>query len=304
MSTSVRRRYTGGMYRRARFLPYLFSFLVFAALFATLYWKESLVSFLPLSAPTELLLYGAIVLSALFMFTLWRRESEQNALQYSFLTTITHRFRTPLSGISWAVGNLHRETTIEERQELVQSIANATERLTQVVDTLTGLARFDNRLEYAFEAVSLRELVDESLRKLGSLVKEHGVTFSIEVDPRVPRLVIDRQKIQFVSDVLLDNAIRYSSRGGAIAIHVGYEGDTVTLSVEDQGIGLTWGEKRQLFKSFFRGGRARAADPEGMGLSLPLVRTVVRTHGGTVEAHSRGKNKGAMFVVRLPIAQQ
>jgi len=301
----VKRSILGGL------LPYSFFFAIIVGLLAINYWAEVVLShlarvpyLLQLRIPLthENLFYFSIAVAFLLILALWEKDRSSAGLQYSFLTVITHKFRTPLGGMRWAITGLRNEKTLEERKELLQELENAAERITQVVDTLTGLAKFSDSLSYAYEAVSLRDLVGESMRKYAEASKARGVTFTLTPAPDVPLIVIDRQKVQFVVDVLIENAIKYSNKGGTIEVVIeGRRGKYLELRVVDHGMGISFYDRRRLFKKFFRAKDARDRDPEGMGLSLPLVKTVMNHHRGTIKVFSWGRGKGATFVVRFPV---
>ncbi len=290
--------------------PYLFFFLVTAGLIALSHWSDAVSSYLrgiSLLGPYRVVLTGenlfylALALMLIDILVLWGREHSRQALQYSFLTIITHKFRTPLSGIKWALNGLREEKTLEEREALLQEIENAAERITQTVDTLAGLAKFNDSMDYAFAAIALRQIVEQSMRKFASMSTKRGIIFKLEPSADVPLIIIDRTKVQFVSDVLLENAIKYSRDGGEVRIAIEKRRRGVMLTISDEGVGLTVGERRKIFGRFYRSKEAQRRDPDGMGLSLSLAHTVMRHHRGSIEAYSRGRGKGATFVATFPL---
>ena len=291
-------------------VSYLFFIALIGGLLALNFWNEIILSYLkqiphleylPFQPSKENLFYTSLLLAFLAILAFWEKERSREALQYSFLTVVTHKFRTPLAGIKWAINGLRDEKTIAERKELIQEIDNASDRISQTVDILTGLAKFSDSLAYAFEAVSLRILVEQGVRKFAVASRLRNISFKLTPSPDTPLIIIDRQKIQFVVDVLLENAIKYSKEGGIVTTSIEQKGRFVYLRVSDEGIGMSSYDRRRIFSRFFRGKDAMERDPDGMGLSLPLVRTVMRHHHGSIFAYSQGRGKGATFIVRFPL---
>jgi signal transduction histidine kinase len=102
---------------------------------------------------------------------------------------------------------------------------------------------------------------------------------------------------------LLDNAIKYSGRGQPVEIGARVEGDRITFSVRDHGIGIPSRDLERIFERFYRVDRARSRDTGGTGLGLSIVRHVVQAHGGEVSVQST-EGEGSTFVLSLPLAQR
>lgn len=249
------------------------------------------------------IIIAAAIFFSLFGYSLFGREKETVNMEYQFLTIATHKFRTPLTAIKWLIGNLRKEVSREEKIDIVNKIESSVDRLSETVDILTGLAKFSDRLDYAFEMAWLREMIDASLLKNKNLFSEKNITFSIATDHEIPLVLIDKRKIQFVIDMLLENAISYSQGGGKIDIFLDRRGKFVIMSVKDYGLGIEPENLSKIFQPFFRTKDARAADTEGMGLGLFVINEIVKKHGGRVWAESAGKGKGSTFFVKLKISE-
>ncbi len=252
---------------------------------------ESYTSFVPQYSVLALTLVFCTLL--IFLFT--QKERDLENLKYQFLTIVTHKFRTSLTGIKWAIDSLKGETTIEDKDSLIKSINGAIAKLMQVVDHLAGVARFDSRLAYAFKAVSFREMVDDALGKLNEYIRRKDLHFDIQADSSIPLIVVDEQKIQFVLDTLFENAMKYTPNGGLIKVSLQSKNNQIYFSIKDSGIGLNTSDKRRLFKKFWRSEGAKSADPEGLGLALFVSNMIVKHHNGKIWAESRGRNKGTTF---------
>ena len=289
------------MTRKQIFIRYALVSTLFILLVGLNFFHKEILFYFPFLPQVSLLIISisVILIAAYFML---QRELDVDNLKYQFLTIATHKFRTPLTAIKWIVDSLGKEITHEEKANFLRQIDVSVNRLMEVVDILTGLARFDHKMEYAYETAWLRQMIDVSLDKYVPEYKEKNINFSITADPEIPLVVIDKRKIQFVVDTLFENAIRYSPIGGRIEVALRKKDGFVALSVKDKGIGITRNEIGSLFKRYWRSDRSKSAYPDGMGLSLAMVYEITRKHNGKIWAESKGKGLGTTFSIKLPIA--
>jgi len=222
-------------------------------------------------------------------------------MREEFVSVITHKFRTPLTGVKWAIEMLHNNISEQQKQDILAHMENSNQRLMEIVDLLVGFAKFNKYLEYAYEATSMREIVDISLQKYGDQIRAKNVNFQIKAEPSLPLVVTDKRKIQFVIDMLIDNAIKYTPSGGVITITFSRDKKYILLSVSDTGIGVKWADRRYVFKKFYRGDDARVVDTEGMGLGLYVAKSIVVRHRGRIWFDSKGAGKGTTFYLALRI---
>jgi signal transduction histidine kinase len=249
---------------------------------------------------TDFIFPGACFIIVLLMILIfWLREKSIKEQEYEFITIVTHKFRTPLTGIKWAIEAFKGEVTHEQKEDILKQMENSNAKILEIVDLLAGFVKFDKKLEYAFEAASLHEMVQESMTKYGQYIRLRNIHFTIDEDQTIPMIIIDRRKIQFVIDMLIDNAIKYSQEGGSITVAIQQTPDKVLLSVQDSGIGLNFSDRKRLFKKFFRSDDAKTMDTEGMGMGLYTAQTIMRHHHGTLRAESEGRGKGTTFIIEL-----
>ncbi len=241
----------------------------------------------------------ALILSIVLAFLY--RERENNKIQNQFITIVTHKFRTPLTGIRWTIDMLQKDITLLEKKDLLLEMQKANDRLMEIVDLLVGFAKFDKRLNYAFEAVSLREIAGFSLSKYSTMIRNKKINFSIDSGRELPMVIIDKAKIQFVVDMLIDNAIKYTPNDGSVMVSFEIDEKSITLKVTDTGIGMTFWDLKRLFRHFFRAKNARLMETEGLGLGLYTAKKIVSHHNGKLWAESNGLDKGSTFCLRLPI---
>jgi two-component system phosphate regulon sensor histidine kinase PhoR len=286
------------MRKSSFFLFVIFLFLILCSLVAINFFQDTM--YLSFFGHTYILIISGFLV-ALIILSFTYREIENERVQNEFITIVTHKFRTPLTGIRWTIDMLQKDLTLLEKKDLLVEMQKANDRLMEIVDLLVGFAKFDKRLTYAFEAVSLRELIDFSLNKYAVAIRNKGIQISVESDRALPMIIVDKAKVQFVIDMLIDNATKYTSQKGSISVAFETDEKSVTIRVSDTGIGLGFWDKHRLFRHFFRATSAKLMDTNGLGLGLYTAKKIVDHHKGKIWAESEGLGKGSTFCVRLPI---
>ena len=132
--------------------------------------------------------------------------------------------------------------------------------------------------------------------------QRHGHTVALELEPNLPGIVGDRERILQVMMNVVSNAIKYTPDGGAIGISAGRAGEKVWMEVSDKGIGIPPEDRSRICERFYRVDKARSRAAGGTGLGLSIVQDTVKKRGGTVSAANRAGG-GAVFTVRWPEAE-
>lgn len=236
------------------------------------------------------------------VFLLFKEQVDDKRSREEFVSVITHKFRTPLTGVKWAIEMLRNNITEQQKQDILLHMENSNQRLMEIVDLTVGFAQFDKHLDYAYEATGFREVVDTALQKYGDKARDKNINFQINAGgSALPLVIVDKRKIQFVVDMLIDNAVKYTPAGGTITVSFSQSGRYLTLSIHDTGIGVSWSDRGHVFKKFYRSRNAKAADTEGMGLGLYAAKTIINKHRGRIWFESKGVGKGTTFFVALKI---
>jgi CheY-like chemotaxis protein len=174
--------------------------------------------------------------------------------------------------------------------------------LVRMVDDLLDVSRVTRgKILLKHQAVDLEEVVSRCLQELGTaaLAESHGLHLTVRTEPAF--VEGDPVRLEQVVCNLIQNAIKYTPRGGTLSITAGVEGDEAVVRVRDTGIGLSQEMLPRIFEPFTQVESSRSRSEGGLGLGLPLVRSLIDMHGGKVEALSDGPGKGSEFVVRLPL---
>ncbi len=194
-----------------------------------------------------------------------------------------------------------REPDGDDPRSIAAILDRQTRHLTFLVNDLldmsklaTGKVRLDRRDTDL--AALVREVV-ETMQHAGRFA-DHPLRLQLAE----ARLACDPDRLVQVARNLLDNAVKFTPRGGAIDIEVGIEAGEAVLRVRDTGVGIDPAFGAQLFEPFVQGDQDLGRVEGGLGLGLAIVRRVVELHGGTVTVRSEGVGRGSEFVVRLPVA--
>jgi heavy metal sensor kinase len=224
-------------------------------------------------------------------------------LQHSqrFLADASHELRTPLTMMQAGLEAVIENTPIKtEVRDFAGSSLEEVERLRRIVEGLFTLSRLD-----AGEA--LQQIAPFDLGELATTTTEQMVLLAEDKNIRVtchtPKKVMvegDRSRMKQVIVNLLDNAIKYTSRGGRIDVNVTTRARTALLEVSDNGIGIPAKALAQVFERFYRVDKARSRELGGAGLGLSIVKSICTAHNGRVEARSLD-GKDSQFIVELPL---
>ena len=219
-----------------------------------------------------------------------------------FVSAVSHEFRTPLTSMRHLTDLLvSRGVTSEERRtQYYGLLANETERLHRMVESLLSFGRIEGggyawQLETADAGKLVTGILDEFRRE--SLAEGRAVVCDLEEG--LPAILADRDALSRALWNLLENAAKYSEAGSEIRVFARRHGDSLLIGVGDHGIGIPPNEHDKIFQKFARGADAKRAGVRGVGIGLALVKRIVEAHGGTVQVESE-PGRGSTFTLVLP----
>ncbi|MFA6273012.1 MAG: HAMP domain-containing sensor histidine kinase [Candidatus Paceibacterota bacterium] len=286
------------------FLIFLFlAFLITGVIGLAIFVANSLTESLPTISP--FVIYGifGLVIAGLTM-SFFRRAQLADALKYEFIAVVTHKLRAPVTHIKWALNEWSNARQDSDKAKIIGQVESANKRLFELTDVLMGLVKIDaDDYQYNFEKRDLASFADNALEGLFLRIKEKGINLVKSYESGLPEVLLDEKRFRFALQVIVENAVNYTKRDGTVEIKLARDSRTasVLISVKDSGIGITKEELPHLFSKFYRAGRARTEDGEGMGIGLYMVRKIVERHNGKVWAESAEINHGATFFIRLPV---
>lgn len=221
-------------------------------------------------------------------------------LKNDLVATVAHEFRTPLTSLHMAIHLCLEEAAgplTDHQADLLHAAREDCERLRRIVDELLDLARLQGgRLRLHRRPVAVRALVDVAIDAQAGLAAEGRVVLASAIEPGLPEVSADEDRIQLVFANLLVNAIRHSPPGATVTVGATRSDGGVRVTVRDEGPGIAADRRDAIFEKFQQGGDA----PGAAGLGLSIAREIVTAHGGTIGVDST-PGAGATFWFTMPV---
>lgn len=221
-----------------------------------------------------------------------------------FLATLAHELRNPLAPVRNAVQILQlKGPPVPELQWARDVIDRQMAQMARLIDDLMDVSRITRGvIDLKRERVELAKVVQGAVETSRPLIEQQGHDLWVQLPAEPVYLHADMTRLAQVFSNLLNNAAKYTERGGRIDLTAERQGSDVVVSVKDTGIGIPADKLPRVFEMFSQLHVAMERSHGGLGIGLSLVKRLVEMHGGTVGARSAGPGMGSEFVVRLPIA--
>ncbi len=230
-----------------------------------------------------------------------RAAQESERLRSALLDSVTHEFRTPLTGIKASVTSLMSGTKLDDEQqkELLTIVDEEADRLNRLIGEAAEMAQLDAHLvSLERRPCSMEEIIASVVEDSQAALKGHKV--DLVIPNGLPAVNVDYERIREVIRHLVENAAKYSGAGVPIRISVEENAGNLVTSVADQGPGIDAFEQQLIFDKFYRGRRERYA-AHGTGMGLAIAKVIVEAHGGTIGVVSQ-LGSGSVFSFTLPVA--
>ncbi len=255
--------------------------------------------------PWVILGIGCGLLGLLIVFITHQLASSLAEYRYArkqeeFVSSITHEMKSPLAAIRLHAQTLEQDVTSDERTESVGYILRESERLGRLVDNVLESSRLVARKQpLHLEKMDLAEFLKGYFDDVRPRVASHEVEIDL-VLATTATIEATEEALGRILTNLIDNALRYTDRGGRIHCRADDLGGWVSIQVEDEGQGIPKSELSRIFDRFYQIGKNRGGS-SGTGLGLFIVSQLVEQMNGSVRASSHDDRPGAIFVVELPI---
>lgn len=232
--------------------------------------------------------------------------AEANRRKDEFLAMLAHELRNPLAPIRNGLYILRMPNAgATDRGRVVQMMEQEVQHLTRMVDDLLDVSRITRgKIQLRKETIDLASAVAHAVETVRPLMEAQRHELSVSLPPESVHLEADPTRLEQVLCNLLNNAAKYTERGGRIDLIVERDGSEVAVRVLDTGIGISAELLPRIFDLFTQADHSLARSQGGLGIGLTLVRKLAEIMGGTVTAHSDGPGKGSQFQVRLPALPQ
>ena len=213
-----------------------------------------------------------------------QRKNEE--MRKEFVANVSHELRTPLTNIrSYAetIADNAGELPIEMEKKFLGVILNESDRMTHIVQDLLTLSRFDSgREDLKMTRFSFSTAVQDVYNAVYMEAQRHNHTLTVEIQPNMPDIVADRERVMQVMMNVVSNSIKYTPDGGVIHIYAGHKGGMVWMVVDDNGIGIPEKDRNRIFERFYRVDKARSRQSGGTGLGLSIAKEIVERHEGSL----------------------
>jgi signal transduction histidine kinase/DNA-binding response OmpR family regulator len=232
---------------------------------------------------------------------------ELDRLKSQFLSTATHELRTPLTiilGYNSMLGEALADRLAPDEQDALREAVASCKRLIRLVNSMLDISQIESgRTPMSREPTDVRLLVNSTVALFQNEARQRNLALTLHVPARLPKILLDGERIQQVLVNLVGNAFKFTADGGEIRIGVRHRADAqqMEISVSDTGIGMTAKQQSQLFEEFAPIQRSRPED--GAGLGLAISRRIVQAHEGSIQVTSE-PGRGSTFQVILPTRQR
>lgn len=230
-------------------------------------------------------------------------SKEADRHKNEFLALLAHELRNPLAPLC---NGLEVIKLAKNDVDVVESTRIMMERqlqqMTRLVDDLLDVSRISQgKLALRKEDVPLASIINTAVETCGPLIQQNNHELTITLPDQSLYVNADKARLSQVLSNLLNNAAKYTNRGGKIWLSAERDGMEAVIRVRDTGIGISPEMLPKIFDLFTQVDHSIEKSQSGLGVGLNIVRRIVEMHGGTVEAHSKGNGMGSEFAVRLPI---
>lgn len=235
---------------------------------------------------------------------LYRELQDANRLKDEFLGTVSYELRTPLNAVlGWARMIHTRSLDAPSEQRAIGAIERNAEMQATLIDELLDASRIvTGTLKIERLAVELSLPIQAAIDAILPSAAGRGVAIQMAIDPTGVYVEGDPARLQQVVWHLLSNSVKFTKAGGVVSVRLSQDERNAEIAVSDTGEGIVAELLPYVFDRFRQGDSVTGRRHGGLGLGLSIVKHVVELHGGTVEASSAGVDRGATFVVRLPLS--
>jgi len=233
------------------------------------------------------------------------REKLIEQMKTEFVSLAAHQLRTPLSAVKWTLrmvldGDLGKIT--KEQRDFLEKTYSSNERMINLINDLLNVARIEEgRYLYKLSPSKIEEIVQDIINSYLEEIKRKKIQFSFQKPKeKLPTVEVDKEKIILAIQNVIDNAIRYTPKGGRVTVSLKRANMKIELSVKDTGVGIPKDQQDRVFSKFFRAANVIRLETEGSGLGLFIAKNIIEAHGGKVWFESE-ENKGTTFYFTLPV---
>jgi cell cycle sensor histidine kinase DivJ len=235
-----------------------------------------------------------------------RAEAERaNAAKSRFLATMSHELRTPLNAIIGFSEMLANEGPMmldaKRRHDYAHLINDSGQHLLSVVNGILDMSKIESgNFEITPEPFAPRQVIEECSKLLGYKARELGIDLVVDLPDSLPDMIADKRSLHQIMLNLISNALKFTKRGGKVTVRAQSDDETITVVVEDTGVGIGSEDLPRLGDPFFQARSSYDRHHDGTGLGLSIVKGLLGLHGGSLAIEST-LGEGTTVSIRLPL---
>jgi signal transduction histidine kinase len=224
--------------------------------------------------------------------------AELNQLKSNFVANVSHELRTPMTHIKGYLDLIAEQALgplTSEQEEAISVIIRSSQRLEELIEELIQFSLASgHELNLELSIVNLNDLVQQAAHRAEVKAQAKSINLDLRLQPNLPRVRVDTDKVRWVLIELIDNGIKFSPNNATIHLSTFCRDRLVTVMVEDMGIGISEGRIAEIFEPFHQLDGSATRRYGGVGLGLALVRQIIESHGSTVRVYSK-EGQGTRF---------
>ncbi len=248
------------------------------------------------------------------------QEKKVDKLKTEFITIVSHELRTPLTSILGFVEMIERKfkdtiiPNIDLNNQKITKVINKIERnfdiilsegerITSLISDILDISKLESgTVKWNLEEISIEDIIENAYKALSSLFEQKGLAFNLQIQPNLPKINADRERLIQVMINLFSNALKFTEKG-FIKCSAELSNNEILVKVQDTGIGIPEEEIDTIFEKFKQVGDIMRNKPKGTGLGLPISKQIIEAHGGKIWVKSE-YGKGSIFYFTIPLIKR
>src|SRR3989338_9806182 len=233
------------------------------------------------------------------------RESSLEKIKNDFILSAVHQLKTSVASVKWSVkmflsGDFGKIS--KEQKDVAKRLYERNDALIFLIDNLLDAAKIeDGAFFYKKTLIDVQDIVESAIIFFQDKIKGKEIKVKFEKPlQRLPKIIVDKEKIRSVIQNLFDNALKYTNVCGSINVFLKSDQNSIKFQIKDSGIGIPMEQQSKIFNKFFRAANANNIETNGSGLGLFIAKKIIEDHGGSIWFESE-ESKGSAFFFTLPI---
>jgi two-component system phosphate regulon sensor histidine kinase PhoR len=220
-------------------------------------------------------------------------------IKTDFVLNVSHELRTPLTSIKGFIETIETRALDDENRHYIGIIKRNTDRLINIINDLLSLTEMEEKgTKLLLETVNLKDIIEHALIVFEQQIQSKDLSIRLSIEPDLPTVQGDPFKLEQVFINLIDNAIKYTEKGG-ITIEIKARDKKIVVTLQDTGAGIPPEHLSRIFERFYVVDKSRSKKLGGTGLGLSIVKHIILLHSGTIKAES-SQGHGTTFIITLP----